>query len=1547
MKKNDKSAQKSTKDFVMTHFSCKFAEKSDIINKLRHIFASVAWTLIGVYATFVVLLHIPSIQQSLAEKTSEALSEKLGTKVSIGTISLGLLNRIVLDNISIDDQQKHPLLNCHRVSAKIDVIEVLRGNIVISSAQIFSMDAKINKASASAPLNCQFIIDSLASKDTTQHTPLNLQIASLVIRNTSVSFDRLDLPRKQGVIDLNHIALGKISSHIMLYELTDDSVSVRLKKLSFMEKNTGFSIEKLSFVADAGPKSATLKEFSMKTNNSDISLEAALKREKGKITDFFIKSNHSSISSVDIAKIVPKLRGMNRTIFVDTNIEGNYNTLNIRNLDVSSSGRSLHVSANAVVHSLNNGSIIENLQHPDNLRWNANVASIHIDNQILPDFLAAAGVTSPYVSHLGSIDCSLTANGNRGTIYSKGDIQTAIGHISHEVSYSDQSIKANLQTNTLHLGTLLGSDAVGDIESNIIASADINKGDIKTLRNANVKVSAPLLTLKGYPYRNVELNILQKANSATASFDIADLNINAAVSVVADNIQALLNGNPGDLRNVDITADINHINPNALGLTSKYESTVFSLYAKSSIANIAHPLDNIDVAINNFIMKGQDRNYQISNMQLSAVNKAGNMREIEMVTDFADIHAKGNFDYTTLQYSLTNLIAQKLPTLPGLPQHHEARNSIQLQANIYDTNVLKQMLDIDIDNHSSVTIDGFIDDRNHTADISIRTDSITYSGTTLDRTNLHIFTANDTLNLTAESSRRDDNGSHFNLSVNGKAANNRLQSVISWNNGKGDDFRGSIHANSQFMKNAMGLPTANISIMPSEVMIGDSLWNVHPARISYSANHLSVRNFLVEHGLQHISIDGEATKNSKDSLVVSLQDVNVAYIMNLINFHSVEFGGFASGTAVAKGLFDKLDAYTDLDVHNFLFEDGHLGTLTVHGAWDNDLGQINVHGCCNDEDVVPLSAPVDAYVPAAETFYPGEDNNTRDGRTDVDGYISIKRNYIDLDIKARNTRLEFMHTYCNSFMDNINAWASGHVRVWGDLSKINLTGDAIANGSVLIKSLNTTYTLSNDSVHFIPNDMLISNAIFYDKHGNRGTISGALHHRYLSRMTFDLDVKADHLLCFDFPTLNGETFCGYVIGTGTCKMTGRPGQITFDIEAYPEKGTEFTYNVSSPDALQNQEFITWRDGSVVYTVPTSDSIEPPRNNEIKELDEPDEDFHTNIYMNFLIHATPESTLKLIMDEKTGDLITFNGNGTLRANYYNKGGMQLFGNYNVERGEYKMTIQQVITKSFEFLPGGTLSFGGDPFEAAINLQAQYVVPSVPLSDLNIGNSFSNNTVRVNCLMNIGGTAGQPQVEFNLNLPQASTDIQQMITSLMDGEEERNQQVLYLLSVGRFYAANNNATAVTGQSQASLAMQSFLSGTLSQQLNNIISDVVLKNRNWNFGANISPGDEGMYNAEYEGLVSGRMFNNRLLINGQFGYRDNPNSTTSFIGDFDVRYLLFPNGNLQVRIYNQTSDRYFTKSSMNTQGIGFVLKHDFNSFVPIFLRKKSDVPKTNTNK
>ena len=209
------------------------------------------------------------------------------------------------------------------------------------------------------------------------------------------------------------------------------------------------------------------------------------------------------------------------------------------------------------------------------------------------------------------------------------------------------------------------------------------------------------------------------------------------------------------------------------------------------------------------------------------------------------------------------------------------------------------------------------------------------------------------------------------------------------------------------------------------------------------------------------------------------------------------------------------------------------------------------------------------------------------------------------------------------------------------------------------------------------------------------------------------------------------------------------------------------------------------------------------------------------------------------------------------------------------------------------------------------------------------------------MNITGQPRAPIVDFDLDIMNVNSDEKQMVRSLINNQDEMRQQVVYLLAIGRFYpqGANNAAESESARSSTSLAMQSLLSGTLSGQLNSMLGQVI-KSNNWNFGANISTGDEGWNNAEYEGIINGRLLNNRLLINGQFGYRDNVRTATpSFIGDFDIRYLLFPSGNLALKVYNQTNDRYFTRSSLNTQGIGIILKKDFNGWSDLFNLKKRE--------
>ena len=86
---------------------------------------------------------------------------------------------------------------------------------------------------------------------------------------------------------------------------------------------------------------------------------------------------------------------------------------------------------------------------------------------------------------------------------------------------------------------------------------------------------------------------------------------------------------------------------------------------------------------------------------------------------------------------------------------------------------------------------------------------------------------------------------------------------------------------------------------------------------------------------------------------------------------------------------------------------------------------------------------------------------------------------------------------------------------------------------------------------------------------------------------------------------------------------------------------------------------------------------------------------------------------------------------------------------------------------------------------------------------------------------------------------------------------------------------------------------------------------------------------------------MLNNRLIFNGNFGYRDNQINDNMFIGDFDLEYLLSKSGNLRLKAYNHYNDKnYYIKSALTTQGVGVIFKRDFVRFSDLFYRIRNQI-------
>lgn len=169
---------------------------------------------------------------------------------------------------------------------------------------------------------------------------------------------------------------------------------------------------------------------------------------------------------------------------------------------------------------------------------------------------------------------------------------------------------------------------------------------------------------------------------------------------------------------------------------------------------------------------------------------------------------------------------------------------------------------------------------------------------------------------------------------------------------------------------------------------------------------------------------------------------------------------------------------------------------------------------------------------------------------------------------------------------------------------------------------------------------------------------------------------------------------------------------------------------------------------------------------------------------------------------------------------------------------------------------------------------------------------------------------------------------------------NMQILYLLSIGKFYTPENVQTTQSSNMMTSMLSSSLLSG----QINNALSHIIDSN-NWNIGTSLSTGERGWTDFEFESMLSGQLLNNRLLINGNFGYRDNPLANTNFVGDFDAEWLLNRSGDIRLKAYSETNDRYYTKTNLTTQGIGIIFRKDFAKWSELLFWNKLKLKRLKT--
>ena len=1451
---------------------------------------------VAVYLLLLVLVNFGPSQQWLTDKVEMSLEEILQTKIEIERVEVGLFNRVTLHNVLIHDQHGEEMLKAGLLSAKIELAPLFHG--MVSLRTVSALDANLllytNKKGENP--NFQFVIDAFGSKEKKESSKLNLRINSIIFRRSNLTYDQKDQPETPGALNIAHLGVRNLDANISLKCLTNDSLNLRIRSLKLQEKS-GLDVRALSLRMSANRKHSDISHFEMELPNSRLAKESlqadyALNDVDGFISTLDVNGalSDAKVSTDDIAFLVPQLRGVQQVVHLTTDFNVRPNQITFSDLQLKEERNQLQLAASACLNRVNG--VITSVD--------AQVKRLFVEQgAVVKIAKSALGKPAPmWLENIGNVHFNGKVNYHKDAWSTlNGRLSSAAGILNADLAWLGKLVKgkANLEVNSAN--ALLGrNDLPEQVKLHLNGQADFED---KAQPYVSGQIQLDEVGFRNIVYRDIVLVGELKRKHLT----LQTLSANPSADFTL-NFSSILNGKTlSDLR---LNASVRDFHPQKLNL-----SNFFGDYAVASNINAGLSRINLQspegwVHINDFKLNGEIP-YHLKKLNLTTrSSKSGTF--VNMRSDFGELKMDGPLSLPKFKAMLTNLVGEKLPGWMET-KSHIGQHKWKFNLKLTKSDFFQQVLHLPIQFNNGIEAEGFLSSGENRVFLSAVANDLAVNSTQI--TNLRVLLRDlDKELLSRVQLNKVIGKENLHFELENVTHEGRLQTDLSWSDFKKGSYSGVFKTETQFSEDN----TVCTRIQPTSITIRDSIWNILPGEIKLLGDNVDINRFEVQHEDQGIKLYGKLSKRPEDELAVELNKIDLEYILSMVNLGSFTFGGLATGKIALANTLDSLQVHAKLSVPDFRFNGGFMGNADIYGDWNIGDKRLNLLGDIQEKGW---------------------------GHTKVTGYVDLAKKGLDLRIDSKNTNVYCLNRYVEGIFDDLQGRTSGYCRVYGPFGGIDFEGDETASLSAEIGATGVRYDVFGGKVVMSPGKFGFQNMNVSDNIEGRGKLNGELLHHHLKNIRYNMDVDAQNLLVYDKDQSVDMPFYATTFGTGKIRLKGRPGNMEADIMMRPERNTMFVYTVDTPEGMGDVQLLKFADAA--DTLSRKDMASDKEKKVVENTSSID------IRLNFLVDMNPEATLKVIMDRKTGDHLIVHGYGPLRASFYNKGDFQMFGKLNVDRGTYKMSIQDVIRKDFEFTRGSFINFSGNPFEGDLGLRAIYTVNSASLSDLNIGNSLSDNSVRVNCVLNFSGKVKSPQVSFDLELPTVSEDVQQMVRNLISSEEDMNMQILYLLGVGRFYTYNYSTTAnAETQSQSAVAMKSFLSNTLSSQLNNIISNAV-GSSNWSFGANLSTGEVGWSDMEVEGILSGRLLNNRLLINGNFGYRDRPtySSTANFVGDFDVRYLLTPGGGVSLKAYSETNDRYFSKSSLSTQGIGLLLKRDFSSLKDLFSPRKKKSAQKDKNK
>ena len=1525
--------------------------------------------IIGLLLLLTLVLQVPAVQNIARQKTEVYLQDKLNQKVSIGKIRLEWLSNLQIDQFYVEDALKDTALYAGYLSASIDmnILALIRGQLSIHDIKL--QDVSINNqimdgdstSTLTSILNRLFV--PKANKDQAQKSALELDLKNISLDRVSFR-DKSDKIDNSYILENGELAIEKVditNKTILINTIQLNGPEINLSKLGLLAQKSGkalwtdtnwvIKINKLSvangkFATEGWPNQSILNRLGQHMNDARISLEnvvldkgalsfkveqiQALNQEGWGIKSFQVDKvffdNHqaqalgmalnttesyvsdsltfrydslddfkffadrvkldvnfknTAISLKELSEWIPSMdqsafikKYYNQKVYLDGKFTGTLNELASKNTRIRLKDLAEF-----------DGRIeITDLTKPKEAFYSLRINSLTTQAKILRDLIKGIEKLQN-IDKLGNLKFKGSFDGSIQDFVAYGILNSELGITKMDMRMNTKNgieqarYSGELELNNFDLKTWTGNSDWGKVSLKATVSDGV--GLQAKSASASVNANVEVLEFKGYTYSNAIFNGKLQQRLLDGALNMHDKNADLNFSGKIDFTEIA--------PSYDFVSEVKNLDLYKLNLSKR----PLALKGDIDISLQGKKIEDLigEVNLQHLIIIQDTSEVILQNLSLTATQTLAGLQRLNVRSDWVDGFIEGSYTLKDIWPALRQQMILQFPEIAHSLDLYKkllaTSDSNKLQKYrfeflIKDLVGFEELLHTEMYVSQPIKISGAVDAGQkyfqtnwNIPDLRVKNLSIFNSVGRLEAKGALAFTSSYVDSTISKDFRMphvvltaDLSYNKMNFSIKTPKVANLINNV-------------ALNGTMELIDS-----TYTLKFATSQVSFLDRNWDILPDNeISFRPGFIRTKNLQFVNGIEKI----EFASVGSNGLKAEVTNLDINWINSFMPLKQWQLKGNVNLKAEVENIANLKGLKVAGLIDSIWINDSYFGLLDLN-AYTPSMNQ-------------PLKISL--------AMLDGKRQLIGEGYYDKEGLLSngVKNNY-QFKVIFKDFPLKLFEFLIDDIVDNTQGNMQGRLDITKVDNKPNFDGDIqIRDGGLKVNYLNTTYSLGTQPVKINNNIINVAGIQLKDELGNLATLSGGIQHDHFKNFRLDAGVSSNRFLVLKTTKEQNPDYYGTVVGNMVARFHGPFNMIDIDVQGTTARPSALYIPISQATTTTTDRLVRFR--PQVNT--NQDTLKSKRILAAR-----------GVSVGIDLTVNNDAEVSLIFDEKKGDILKGVGNGVLQMRFERSGDITMYGNYEVDRGEYLFTLFGVVNKPFSIKQGGTIQWNGDPIGAIIDLDAEYKGLTSNLINLlpEYENSLQSGELRTQANIDLGmhlyGELFKPEISFNIEIPNLTGNLRsivdQKLNLLKSDQNALNQQVLGLMVWGSFLPPNQlvASSGVIGSTINNLSQ--FVSSQLSLLVENALKELVADNNvisGFDFDVNyynntnavdinnLSIFDEVNIN------LGPKFFEDRLSVGVGANFVNSTLFDRLITPHFEVEYALTKDRRLKIRAYARKDD------------------------------------------